>query len=564
MRILIVDDQPLNRQVLFSILEDDHEILEAENGIEACALYKSDRDIDLVLMDVNMPEMNGLRAAREMKDLDPERFVPIIFVTALDDVEMLAKCLEAGGDDFVPKPVNEGILLAKINAHRRSRRLYNNLKAAHSELEYHRQQVGREHAIVEHVFAKRMARVKTECCNIERYTSPVSMFDGDLVLISPAPSGGVYVLIGDFTGHGLASSIGSLPVSEIFFSLAERQASISQIVVEINTRLFELLPRNMFFCATLLYMDVEGKTICVWSGGMNDMLLHEPDSQRINTLAGTHMPLGILQPEEFDDSPVLLEVPEGTDLYLFTDGVNEAQNIDGEMFGFERLHRIILQNYTDPIKHITDSVHSFCVGREQSDDISIIKLRVAPVQHRSKATKEIIDVSTHMHNASSFPWTFKMHLQNEELKNTSIVNQIMNFVSSIQGIELHRDKIFTIVSELYSNALEHGVLGLESALKSTPEGFDEYYRLRSTRLEQLEGQYIDLEFSWLRGEPNKICLLITDSGKGFDIVAVTRDISENANAHGRGLVLLNCLCSELEYSNGGRTVKAVYELRRHL
>ncbi len=564
MRILVVDDQAFNRDILLFILEDEgHEIVEAENGLDACARCKADTEIDLVLMDVNMPEMDGISATREIKTQHNDKFVPIIFVTALDDTDILSRCLEAGGDDFVPKPVNEDVLLAKINAHARSRNLYNNLKTAHEKLDYHRRMMDREHAIVEHVFAKCMARVKTRCINVDTYTSPASMFDGDLVLISPSPSGGVYILVGDFTGHGLAASIASLPVTEIFFQFTERQASVSLIAREINTRLFEILPRNMFFCATLMFMEYDGSSILCWSGGMNDLIVVDPGRTKFTEMPGSYMPLGILAPEEFDDRAVLLELSEGTEVYIYTDGVNEAQNKHGEEFGYRRVHEIILNENSDVISAIKDAVHEFCEDTEQADDISIVKLKVGKVVHCAKESDEVVDVAAELHRASSFPWSFKMHLEDEDLKNTSVVNQVICFVSSIQGIELHQDKIFTIVSELFSNALEHGVLGLDSSLKLTPDGFDLYYKLRAERLENVSEQSIDLDFSYIKGSPNKVILEITDSGKGFDYQVIKQDIGGNEDSFGRGITLLDSLCSSLKYSNNGCTVTAVYELRQH-
>lgn len=564
MRILIVDDEEINRDVLAFILEDEgHQVLQAKNGTEACAMYATDKGLDLVLMDVEMPGMDGLMAAREMKKMGENRFVPVIFVTSFGDAAMLSKCLEAGGDDFVPKPVNEQILLARINAHQRSRLMYNNLKIAHAELDFYRRQVEREHAIVENIFARQAERVKTECCNVTPYTSPASSFDGDLVLSCPSPSGGIYVLIGDFTGHGLASSIGSLPVSEVFFNLAETQASIAEIAREINKRVFELLPRYMFFCATLLYMDAEGKNLFIWSGGMNDMLVYEPESKEISTIAGTHMPFGVLSPEEFDDSPTLAELPEGADLFVFTDGVNEAQNAEGEFFGFERIHNIIRENSAEPILAITNAVRAFCAGTEQSDDISIVKLRIGPVVHRWKGNNELVDISDYLHSASCFPWTFGLRVQDADLQNVNIVNQVMDFVGSIRGMELHQHNLFTIVSELYNNALEHGVLGLDSTIKSSPDGFDTYYLLRSERLLNPEGHFISLNFAFNRGEPNSLHFRITDSGDGFDVEKIRQSLQENENPFGRGLGLLESLCTRLEYSDGGRTALAVYELKQH-
>ena len=563
MKILIADDHEYNRDLLNFILQDEgHETLEAQNGAVACEKFEEDLEIDIILMDVNMPEMDGLTATKNIKKSSKDRFVPIIFITALDDSEMLSKCLDAGGDDFVSKPINEAALIAKINAHARTRNLYNELQSANKTLEYHSNVMQQEHAIVEHVFAKGSQRMQTVCDNVLSYTSPMSMFNGDIVMQSPSPSGGVYVLLGDFTGHGLAASIGTLPVSEIFFSYSERQASISQIAQTINSRLYELLPSNMFLCATIAYLDYKGESLTIWSGGMNDMLISKKGEEGLSRVLAAHMPLAILDDDEFDDGVELVELEPESKVYIYSDGINEAANSEGEEFGLARLEKMVAENDTDVVNVITDTVHEFQKGSGQSDDLSIIELVGRPVVHRDKDSGEETDVAMVYHATESFPWNLSMKLEGDSLKNTNIVTQIMGFVASIQGIQVHQDKIFIIVSELYSNALEHGVLGLESSLKESADGFEKYYQLREERLDNIDGHFIDLNFRYIQGTPNKVELVLTDSGTGFDVERVTDAVSKDEDSHGRGLGLLQNLCAKLDYSNGGRTVTAVYEMVR--
>jgi len=102
MRILVVDDQETNRAILVWLLEDDgHEVIEAKDGLVAVNLFQ-ESSIDIVLMDVMMPVMDGLEAAKKIKELcGDSRHVPIIFLTALEDDKALSECLDSGGDDFL-------------------------------------------------------------------------------------------------------------------------------------------------------------------------------------------------------------------------------------------------------------------------------------------------------------------------------------------------------------------------------------------------------------------------------------------------------------------------------
>ena len=114
--VLIAEDGAADRMLLSSIIRrQGHQVLAASNGAEAVQLFQQQRP-HIVLMDALMPVMDGFEAARRIKALAGETLVPIIFLTSLSGGEALARCLEAGGDDFLAKPYNPVVLGAKINA----------------------------------------------------------------------------------------------------------------------------------------------------------------------------------------------------------------------------------------------------------------------------------------------------------------------------------------------------------------------------------------------------------------------------------------------------------------
>lgn len=566
MNILLVDDHSYNRDLLRFILEDEgHSCLDADSGEAAIAMFSENEYIDLILMDVNMPNMNGIDATQIITQKKGQRNVTIIFVTALDDSDVLVKCLNSGGDDFIPKPVNELILLSKINAHARNIENYNKLLEAHNELNLHNQSIRREHEIVDNVFKNSLSRSDTVCDNVTSYSSPMSMFNGDLLLSTPSPSGGHYFLIGDFTGHGLSAAIGSLPVISVFFDFAAKQCSVSELAIEINLQLFRILPMGMFFCAAIGHIDKDGNQLTVWSGGLNEALCLSPCGDTLTPISGAHMALGILKPEEFDDSVQLHKFEPNSRIFFYTDGIDEAQNPSGELFGEERIQKTLLNHSEDYINQLLHAVRDFTAGEEQDDDISIIEVLCTPCVHRKKNSGEIIDIAAEYHSIDSFPWSLELSLESQDLKRTDIVNQLVSFLGCIQGIELHQDKLFTIISELFNNSLEHGVLKLESSLKNTAEGFEQYYLLRSERLAGLEGEKIDISLKYVHGTPNYVELDIIDSGDGFNFESTLERIENSSQtnddltlSHGRGLGLLKNLCSTLEYSQGGRQVRAQY------
>ena len=105
MKILVVDDDHTNRLVLKAMLEKEgHQVIQAENGRIAVG-YACEYLPDMILMDVMMPEMDGYEATTMIKEKLSSIFIPVIFITAVADSDALAKCIEAGGDDFITKPL---------------------------------------------------------------------------------------------------------------------------------------------------------------------------------------------------------------------------------------------------------------------------------------------------------------------------------------------------------------------------------------------------------------------------------------------------------------------------
>jgi class 3 adenylate cyclase len=137
-RILVVDDDSMNREMLSRRLRKmGYKIREAENGNRALDELKQ-RPFDLVLLDIIMPELDGFRTLEFMKTDPMLRHVPVIMLTALDEVESTVRCIEAGAEDYVPKPFNPVILRARISASLEKKRLRDQEQAALLQLQSER------------------------------------------------------------------------------------------------------------------------------------------------------------------------------------------------------------------------------------------------------------------------------------------------------------------------------------------------------------------------------------------------------------------------------------------
>lgn len=141
--VLVVDDNEVNRDMLSRRLErQGHTVLLAENGRQALAMLQSE-PVDLVLLDILMPELDGFETLKQLKSSDALRHTPVIMLSALDELDSVVRCIEAGAEDYLPKPFNPVLLTARINACLEKKRLRDKEQAYLVELQSEREKSDR-------------------------------------------------------------------------------------------------------------------------------------------------------------------------------------------------------------------------------------------------------------------------------------------------------------------------------------------------------------------------------------------------------------------------------------
>jgi DNA-binding response OmpR family regulator/anti-sigma regulatory factor (Ser/Thr protein kinase) len=548
MRILVVDDDTLNRFLLVHMLEQQgyKDTFEAEDGVVALELAKRIKP-DLVLLDVVMPEMDGYEVATRLKKLAGDIYLPIIFITALEDEESLARCLEVGGDDFVAKPFDKVILAAKIRAHARTRLLSKKTYEQNKQLSFYRNAVEREHKIVEHIFTNALSVDKSFTRYLDYCLNPASDFNGDLFLASASPTGGMYFLIGDFTGHGLASAIGALPVSQAFQTMSRKGLSLMEMAETINQTLLMLLPDDMFFAAAIVEINNTGKQIDVWNGGMPSLLLQDPSGKIVKRFASRHMSLGILESHEFESEVERYEMHFGDRLVAFSDGVVELENEQNVMLGDEGIEEWLKSQPDINVEGIIGKVTEYLGSMQRNDDITLVIFTSQPF--KPIENKGI---------ASKVPIKIVIELNAKHIKSADPVVDLVSVVTNQLSLYGIHSELFTVLSELYNNALEHGVLELDSALKQSDDGFFEYFTLREEKLAALEDASIVITAEY-RPDENALAINIKDSGKGFKQQSMSK-LENVEKSYGRGISLVKELCESVEYTNRGNTVDVVFKI----
>jgi CheY-like chemotaxis protein len=548
--ILIAEDSAADRLLLSTIVRrQGHVVLTAANGAEAVEIFRR-QQLHLVLMDAMMPVMDGFEAARQIKALAGETLVPIIFLTSLTESEALARCLEAGGDDFLAKPYNQVILAAKIKAMDRLRRLQATVLQQRDLIAKHHDYLLNEQRVAKAVFDKVAHSGCLSAPNIRYLQSPYALFNGDLLLAAYTPDGDMHVLLGDFTGHGLPAAVGAMPLAEVFYGMTAKGYGLAETLREMNAKLKRILPVDMFCCATMLCLSFQRRSVEVWNGGMPDGYLHRIATGERVPLPARHLPLGVLSPQAFDDRTEVQTLAVGDRVFLLSDGVIDTTDADDQLFGAERLQQLFAANREPDnlFAEIAQALHAF--RGEPRDDVSMVEISLL------EAAQVVPSVPVYSDSGQSCPldWSVSFEFRGATLKRFNPLPYLLQLLLEVHGLRTQGGAIYSVLAELYSNALEHGVLGLDSSLKRDATGFARYYEQRNERLEALQDGYVRVHLQ-VRPQGSGGCLVIRveDSGKGFDVGRVMERRLDGVRLSGRGVSLIRQLGHNARWSDEGRS-----------
>ncbi|EHQ51719.1 response regulator receiver protein [Ectothiorhodospira sp. PHS-1] len=547
---LVVDDEPTNRLVLATMLRrEGFQVTEAVNGEQALAQFAHARP-DIIFMDVMMPGMGGMEATRQLKILCGSDFVPVIFLTALHDDQSLVRCIESGGDDFLSKPFSFNVLKSRIVAMERVRDLHRHIAAKSRMLagliEIDRQ----EQKLAERIFSHAVNDRNVAADHLGILMRPASTFNGDVLLSQHLPDGSLRVLLGDFTGHGLSAAIGALPVADAFHAMTRKGVTDEVVLEEINRKLYRLLPADRFMCAFMATLSVAGDELRWWNGGMPDGWLCQADG--VHPMASHALPLGILPELSHGDAPRRRVLRKGDRVLLVTDGLMDAQDVDGHLFGQVGWPALIAgwRREHGLLNPLLESLDAHCADTDQKDDIGAVEIFVdADIFGGAELGLKC---------ATPSGGGCSVLLLDQRLIHPPSMAQMLDMLGLGQAVACHLNTLETIFHELYTNALDHGVLRLPSWMKATPEGFSAYYSERESRLAAGPVGSIRVDISQEPGPPVTIRINVTDSGQGFDHERPREPLGDSVKPWGRGIALVRELCESVNYYNQGTQVEAVY------
>ncbi len=547
--ILIIDDDKTERSLLKAYLDNQgYSFSEAENGKKGFELFLS-YDFDLILLDYMMPVMDGIECLEKIKSVDNKKKIPVIFLTGYDNQKSHEKIIELGADDILLKPYEEYLLMIKIQSWLRIKEKMDSIASKQEELYENELQHYEDLTISNQIIKKRTAFDSTRIKNIKLYEQPAEIMSGDIFLTEISPSGKQNILLGDFTGHGLPAAIGSMMVSDIFYSMISKGFSIFEVANEINKKLKFILPINRFMAGCLIEINYEENNLSIIQAGLPDVILYNSKSNEIETVSSEFVPLGIQSREKNNFRVKNIKIDEFTKIFIYSDGLIESKNNQGEIFGKDNLINTIKKSYDGftAYEKIINTFRKFMGEKESFDDVTLVEIQSDPnlIEKKSENYTNIL-------KRTSSEWSLNISIDYNVMKEIDPIPSIINQLIELQGIQISRSKLYIILTELYSNALEHGILDLDSKIKENENGFIKYYELRDERLKKLESGKIDFIFKHIpKGDGGILAIQVKNSGDGFDFSEINYYLETNSDYKGRGIGLINSLSDSFYYSENG-------------
>ena len=384
-KILIVDDEPFNVDYIEQELEDQgYETISAVNGQEALDKVTSEIP-DLILLDIMMPVMDGFEVLSRLKENPGTRGIPVIVISASNDLKSVARGIHLGAEDYLPKPFEPILLSARITSSLEKKRLQDlqklYLKSLERELD-----IGRE--IQKGFLPPALPGVKG--WEIAAYFNAAREVAGDYYDAFLQPDGNLTCVVGDVCGKGVGAAlymtlfrslIRATSIIDCFYHSKGDQRHndserLQQVISFTNNYVAETHGHTSMFSTVFIFIiDFKNSKLTYINGG-NEPALLLGNEGGITELWPTGPIVGIIPNAEFLAKEIVIN--ENDLLLAYTDGVTDALNPNEASFGRERLAGLLKENQTTCerlVKTIEQRLIQFIGDAVQFDDITVLAIK---------------------------------------------------------------------------------------------------------------------------------------------------------------------------------------------
>lgn len=380
-KILSVDDEQdleilLTQYFRRKIKRGEYEFSFAHNGVEALQMLLAQPDFDIILSDINMPEMDGLTLLTKINEMRNPA-LKCIMVSAYGDMENIRTAMNRGAFDFTTKPINLEDMELTIEKAIEQIKFIKNAQKEHTQLKSIQSDLKVAKEIQETILPKEFHPFP-DCNTFSIYASmnAAAYVGGDFYDFFRIDNDRLGFVIADVSGKGIPAAIFMAISRTVIRAIALTENSAAQCMDRSNKILCKESVNDMFVTVFYGILNINSGIVTYCNAGHNPPLLIQGNGEVSFVPITNDMILGAMEDASYHEKELALQ--SGDNLFLYTDGITEAMNPAHELYGEKRLlencKMLAGKSPEEVIGKITETVGDFTIGAVQSDDITLLSI----------------------------------------------------------------------------------------------------------------------------------------------------------------------------------------------
>ena len=382
-KILSVDDE-MDLELLLTqyfrrkIRKGEYEFKFAHNGLEALTMLLKEKDFDIILSDINMPEMDGLTLLTKINEMQNPA-LKCIMVSAYGDMGNIRQAMNRGAFDFATKPIDLDDLSNTIEKAVEQIKYIKAMQQEHSQLESIKGDLAVAQEIQQAILPRIFPPFPEDANQMDIAASMNAAKDvaGDFYDFFRIDDDHIGFVIADVSGKGIPAAIFMAVSRTLIRATGIRGVKPSECITYINSLLAEESASNMFVTVFYGIYDIKTGDVTYTNAGHNPPYVAKADGSIVKLPLSKNIIAGFLKGYQFTEET--LQLQHGDTLLLYTDGVTEAVDPDYEEYGEERLEALLKNTPQADCQQLIDAVKAdvkvFANGAEQSDDITLLAIK---------------------------------------------------------------------------------------------------------------------------------------------------------------------------------------------
>ena len=376
-KILVVDDEPdlehlVRQRMRREIRSGQYSFMFAHNGVEALEVLNEERDVDMVLSDINMPRMDGLTLLEQIPKVDPN--IRSVIVSAYGDMKNIRTAMNRGAFDFITKPIDFEDMRVTIQRTLRHLELWREALDSRDKLVALQNELNVANKMQQSILPTSFPTGPGFA--IFGSMKPARDVGGDFFDVLSLEDGRIGLVVADVSDKGVPAALFMMSSRTLLKGSAIGLYSPGKVLSEVNQLLQEENDASMFVTVFYATFDPETGELAYANGGHNTPLVVHADGSSTVIPPTNGVALGVVPEFTYEERSLTLQ--PGDYVVLYTDGVTEAENDQGDQFGLERLCEIFTGGAPMDVRSTNEAVfaavEAFAGDAPQFDDVTCLTL----------------------------------------------------------------------------------------------------------------------------------------------------------------------------------------------